>query len=334
MDTVGFGIIGAGRVAARSVAPAIAATPGAYLAAVASRDLGRARAFAAESGADAVDGYAELLKRDDIGAVYVSLPAALNEEWAARALAAGKDVLCEKPAALSSAWARKLASLAADRRLLLAEGYMFVHHPREEIIRQLVAGGIIGEPVHFEAKFGFPLPSRGDWRLDSGLGGGAVNDHAGYVILAARRFLAAESIILSHSVVHDRELAIDVRGMAALRDSMGRTAQVAWGFGMGYRNETLFWGREGFLRAVPAFSVNAGTEGAIAILRSDGHSQTRSVPAADHFRLMVGRFVSERRDACAQTQAAQGIVDLATVMEPIRAAARILESAAKNSLSP
>ena len=77
------------------------------LVAVASRSLDRARQFIAECQSHvpfdpapvACAGYEELLRRDDIDAVYVPLPTGVRREWVVRAAEAGKHVLCESRAA-------------------------------------------------------------------------------------------------------------------------------------------------------------------------------------------------------------------------------------------
>jgi len=68
------------------------------IAAVASRDLARAVAYARDNGIPRAYGsYEELLADPALDAIYISLPNSLHVEWATRALQAGKHVLCEKP---------------------------------------------------------------------------------------------------------------------------------------------------------------------------------------------------------------------------------------------
>ena len=66
--------------------------------AVASRDGGRAKAYAQDRGIERAHGsYEALLADPEVEAVYISLPNSLHVEWSIRALEAGKHVLCEKP---------------------------------------------------------------------------------------------------------------------------------------------------------------------------------------------------------------------------------------------
>lgn len=81
MTPVSIGVMGCADIAVRRVLPALVASPAFRVAAVASRDGAKAEAVAARFGCAAVHGYAGLLARDDIAAVYVPLPAALHAPW-------------------------------------------------------------------------------------------------------------------------------------------------------------------------------------------------------------------------------------------------------------
>ena len=77
-----WGIIGAGRIA-RKFAAGLRESQECRLAAVASRDPGRAQAIAAELGAPQAHGaYAALLADPQVDAVYIALPNSMHAEWA------------------------------------------------------------------------------------------------------------------------------------------------------------------------------------------------------------------------------------------------------------
>ncbi len=99
---VRWGLIGASTIAREWMAPAIAAQPDCVVAAVASSNAARARAFAAEMSIPrhygAVD---ELLAESEIEAVYISTTNEWHEQQVIAAARAGKHVLCEKPLALT-----------------------------------------------------------------------------------------------------------------------------------------------------------------------------------------------------------------------------------------
>jgi predicted dehydrogenase len=164
----------------RLVIEATRAAAHAEFVAVASRDPGRARAFAGELGLEASFGsYEELLASSQVDAVYVPLPVAMHTEWTVKTLEAGRHVLCEKPLATSAADAARCfdAAETADRRCV--EGLMYRHHPQTTLARKLVAGGAIGRLAHVRAALSVSVPPD-DIRRSLELGGGAVGDLGGY----------------------------------------------------------------------------------------------------------------------------------------------------------
>jgi predicted dehydrogenase len=116
------------------------------VAAVASRNVQSAERFIAECQneacfdppAVAVEGYAALLARDDIDAVYIPLPTALRKEWVIRAAEAGKHVLCEKPIAPSAADAREMIDACRRHEVQFIDGVMFMHSHRLQGLRRAI----------------------------------------------------------------------------------------------------------------------------------------------------------------------------------------------------
>jgi predicted dehydrogenase len=103
-----FGLVGTGFWARTTHAPAIAATPGASLAAVWGRDAGAASSLAAGYGASAFTDAGAFL--DAVDAVTFAVPPHVQAPLAIRAAEAGKHLLLEKPIALSVADADKLVA--------------------------------------------------------------------------------------------------------------------------------------------------------------------------------------------------------------------------------
>ncbi len=184
-----FGIIGTGRITRRLVAD-LQSTDGVSVTAIASRETDRANWFASQYGiAYAVQGYDALLSRDDVDAVYISLPPSLHAEWAIKAAQAGKHVLCEKPLATNHADALAIdrACRTAGVRWLDATGWL--HHRRTKEMLQLVTSGRIGTPGHLTASVSFYRPFQsGEHRLDPSLGGGCLLDLGWYTAGMACRF--------------------------------------------------------------------------------------------------------------------------------------------------
>ena len=127
--TLRWGVVGTGSIA-DSMAGSIQRAEGAELAAVSSRRMETARAYAdRHQVALAFDSWAEMADSDAVDAIYVATPTSVREEICIAAARGGKHVLGEKP----------LASLASVDRILAAcrehdvafmDGTHFSHHPR------------------------------------------------------------------------------------------------------------------------------------------------------------------------------------------------------------
>jgi xylose dehydrogenase (NAD/NADP) len=166
------------------------AAGGVEVMAVASRSRERAEAYAAEHGLGRAHGsYDELLGDPDVDAVYISLPNSMHVPWSIRALEAGKHVLCEKPLTRRPEEA-EAAFDAADRAgRVLAEAFMWRHHPQARRLRELVAEGAIGDLRLIRAQFSFDIHSgrgAGDVRMQAGLDGGGLMDVGCYCVSAMR----------------------------------------------------------------------------------------------------------------------------------------------------
>src|SRR5512134_1256793 len=126
------------------------------LLAVASRDAGRARAYAGERRIPRAYGsYEELLADRDVGAVYVSLPNSLHAEWTVKALQAGKHVLCEKPMTVSLEELDRVEQAAKASGRTVFEAFMYLHHPQTLRLREIVSSGGIGTIQLVSATFSF-----------------------------------------------------------------------------------------------------------------------------------------------------------------------------------
>ncbi len=125
MDKVRFGILGTAKIARTKVVPGTQRAPNCEVVAVASREASRARRVAAGLGVPRSHGsYQALVDDPGVDAVYIPLPNDLHAEWAIRAAAAGKHVLCEKPLAMSAKQAREMAAAADAAGIVLAEAFM------------------------------------------------------------------------------------------------------------------------------------------------------------------------------------------------------------------
>jgi xylose dehydrogenase (NAD/NADP) len=179
--TVGWGFVGAGWIADRAMAPAVHAAPNATLAAVASRDIDRARRLGPR---DVRGSYSDVLADTHVDVVYVCLANHLHREWVLQALAAGKHVVCEKPLGINAAQVEEMQSAARSAELLLVEAVWSRWHPRSRRMVELVRGGTLGDLEAIDSSFTFSGMIDGNYRADPAMGGGALLDVGGYQIHA------------------------------------------------------------------------------------------------------------------------------------------------------
>jgi predicted dehydrogenase len=212
-------VLGAAGIAIGAVLPAIAASKNGRVAAIASRDPGRARQLAeAYAGARAPHSYEALLADPDVDAVYIPLVNNLHKEWTLRAVAAGKHVLCEKPLAMNAQEAEEMAVVAKSAGKLLMEAFMYRFHPRT---RRFVEA--LHDPMYVQASFGFTVKDASDFRLQAPLGGGALLDVGCYGVSVARWILGEPSKVLARSRMHR---GVDMTTSALLEFPGGQTAAV------------------------------------------------------------------------------------------------------------
>ena len=96
----------------------------------------------------AVTDYREILKREDVAAVYISAtPEHTHFPMAKDSLLAGKHVFLEKPIALTLAEADELIALARTKNLKFTIGYSQRFSPKYAYVRKCLRGGTIGRPV-------------------------------------------------------------------------------------------------------------------------------------------------------------------------------------------
>ncbi len=279
---VRVGVLGAADIARRHMLPALASLPELFkVVAVGSRTRAKAEALAQPYGALAVEGYAELLRHDDLDLVYMPLPTALNAEWMPQALAAGKHVLAEKSLAPDAATAQAVVAQARAAKLLVMEDFMFVYHRQQQRVAQLLAEGAIGELRLMRASFCFPPLKADNFRYDPALAGGALMDAGGYVTRAAQLYLSDAIRVSAADLHYGIPGKADTRGAATLTDGQV-TAQVAFGFEHFYQGGYELVGTAGKLSLERAFTAPPGHQARL-VLEQQGRRVEETLPPDNHF---------------------------------------------------
>ncbi|RRQ28649.1 Gfo/Idh/MocA family oxidoreductase [Rhodococcus sp. Eu-32] len=123
---------------------------------------------------------------DDIQVVSVVVANHLHREIVEGLLAAGKNVLCEKPLAGSIADAQSVVAAAASATGIASVGYTYRRSPAVQAIANELEAGRLGDIVHFDGRYraDYSLDPTGPitWRYRGGLGTGALADVGSHLI--------------------------------------------------------------------------------------------------------------------------------------------------------
>lgn len=162
MNTVRWGIVGAGDVCERKSGPPLYELPGSELVLVHRRDRSAGEDFCRRHAGRYVESFEGLVASEEIDAVYVASPHALHAEHTIAALAAGKHVLVEKPMATSAADCTRMIDAAERAGRSLAVAYYRRGYPSVHRVRELLRNGEIGRPVRLSINGEFPTSHRLD----------------------------------------------------------------------------------------------------------------------------------------------------------------------------
>lgn len=313
---VRFGVLGCASIAWRRMLPAMSTCPDVHVTAIASREYAKAKEFTERFGGEPVEGYGDLLARDDIDAVYVPLPAALHAEWVERAVRAGKHVLSEKPLTTDLRTAAHLVTAAAERDVVLAESLMFLCHSQHDTARRLLAQGVIGDLRTVTAEFAFPPKPASDMRYRPE-SGGALVEIGVYPARTALMYLGEDLHVAGSRIRHHPDHGVDISGAALLSTPGGEIAHLTWGMEHSYRSSYELWGSSGRIIVEWAYTPPASHPPVIRIERQD-HQERLTLPADNQFAKTLQAFVGEVRDRADSGLTGKHILRLAALMERIR----------------
>jgi predicted dehydrogenase len=178
--TLRWGIIGTGTRGAYTHIPVLKNAPESEIVAlcdVSEQRLANAASKVAHPVATSAD-YQKLLANPDVNAVVIAVPNLLHREILLASIAAGKHVLCEKPAGTNPAEAAAMKQAVDSAKTLVMFGMQYRNNARPRKIAELIAAGEIGKPKYIVQNC-----SRGDWNTkadvwqfaDPKLGGKPMN---------------------------------------------------------------------------------------------------------------------------------------------------------------
>lgn len=205
-----WGVLSTANIGLRKVLPAMQRGQYTTVAAIASRDLAKARQAADALGIPSAYGsYEELVADPNIDAIYNPLPNQLHVPWSIKAAEAGKHVLCEKPIGLSVAEAETLLAVRDRTGVKIGEAFMIRCHPQWLRVRALIDEGRIGTMRAVMGCFSYFNVDPANIRNNVDWGGGALMDIGCYLIQASRYSFGQEPKRVVASIDRDSQMHID-----------------------------------------------------------------------------------------------------------------------------
>jgi predicted dehydrogenase len=313
-----WGLIGAGDIARRRVAPAMRESPASSLVAVSRARSDLAAAFAAEFGAERWHArWQDLVADRGLDGVYVATTVDLHAEQTIAAAEAGKHVLCEKPMAMTAAECDRMIAACRASGVTLGVAYYRRFYPAVQRVKALIAAGQIGAPVVAQMNaFEWFDPGADHpraWLLDRArAGGGPMMDFGCHrlEVLVNLFGRVQHTAALTANVVFRR--AVEDTAAVILQFERGPCATVMVTHAASDRQDTLdIFGTRGSIRCD---NLNAG---GLRIITEAGERVEMHPPAANVHLPLIEDFVEAV--AAHRAPAVDGIIgrDIAAIEDQI-----------------
>ncbi|MFX1253864.1 MAG: Gfo/Idh/MocA family protein [Promethearchaeota archaeon] len=260
MTKIKWGILGAANIA-RRIVPAINEAPNGKVVAIASRNLEKARNFAAEYGIPKFYGsYSDLLKDKEISAVYIPVPNHLHKYWTIESAKNQKHVLCEKPFSLNVKDAKEMFKACKENNVLVMEAFMYRFNPAIKKIKELVDQAIIGDLKYIEFNFSHDIATyisdTDNYRFQKEFGGGALFDLGVYGLNICNFLLNAHPTqVLKSIAICDEESGIDKSFFGTLKYEEDILCNITASFQF-FGKHLILSGTKGSIEAPNIISMN------------------------------------------------------------------------------
>jgi predicted dehydrogenase len=294
MTKVRWGVLGVASIATRKVIPAMQRGERSTIAAIASRELGKAQAAAQSMGIPKAYGsYEEMLNDPEIEAIYNPLPNHMHVPWSVKAAEAGKHVLCEKPVSMDAAEAKILLDARNRTGVKIGEAFMVRTHPQWLRTRELIREGRIGELRAIDTHFSYFNTDPQNPRNIHEWGGGALLDIGCYPINLSRFVLGEEPTRVMGLVERDPVFQTD-RVTSGIMDFPTCQSVFVCSTQMNYSQRMIFTGTK--VRLQVEIPFNAPIDRPCRLLIDDGRdlfgggASVETIPTCDQYTVQGDAF--------------------------------------------
>jgi len=289
-----WGVLSTANIGLKKVIPAMLRGRLTTVAAIASRNLAKAREAATALGIPTAYGsYEELLADPSIDAIYNPLPNQFHVPWTIKAAEAGKHVLCEKPLSLTIAEAETLLDVRARTGVKIGEAFMIRSYPQWLRLRELLDERRIGELRSVAGFFSYFNNDPANIRNQVEAGGGALMDIGCYLIHASRYAFAQQPSRVVGLIDRDPAMHVD-RLTSAILDFPGGQSIFTCSTQMVPYQRIHFFGTKGRIEIEIPFNAPPDRPTRLFIDATGdlfgGGITTETFPACDQYTLQGDAF--------------------------------------------
>ncbi len=247
-DILRVGLIGCGSHGRGILCPALATVREAKLVACCDVNEAAARETAEEFGVERTySDYGEMLAREEMDAVIVSLPHHLLKDATVAAAASGRQVFVEKPVASNRAEAIEIREAAMQAGVTVMPGYCQRYTEGRRMMKELIDRGAVGRIVAVSAGKGSnPL---GSWMADPKRGGGPLRWVGVHITDQILWMVGAEPVRVSAEIIWDSGTGAERDSTYTIRFESGVLASVVCSQQIGAVDFIEVFGSDGRVRA-------------------------------------------------------------------------------------
>ena len=226
VEDIGFGVVGLGM--GRHHCMAINAAPGGRLAAVCDVDAARRQKAVEEYGCKGYADFAEMLQDPEVRVVNIATPSGTHVELGLEAVAAGKHLIVEKPADISTDRIDALVAAGRKRQVKVAGIFQSRFDPLNIRIREAIEAGRLGKLIgvhghlpwyrkqsYYEGEHG---TWKGTWAMD---GGGSLMNQGVHTVDLLQWFAGPVTEVAGMHGIFDHKIEAEDQSVAILRFANG-----------------------------------------------------------------------------------------------------------------
>lgn len=285
---VRWGIMGTANIAKERFIPALLESNNAELYAIAGRTPKKLEDFKVFNPTIIYDSYEKLLDDENVDVVYIPLPNNLHYEWVLKAAKKNKNILCEKPLALTALEVEKMIEATQENNIILSEAYGYLYGDIMAKVEEIIKSGIIGEIRYVDVRFGINVENPNDIRYKKECGGGSVYDLGGYAVSFIRSVIKFEPNKIQCILGMDDKTNVDLNANTILEFPKGVKANFYVDIQTFYDTFRTIVGSKGTL-LIPT-PYNASGKAELTLINEKDKVKKIDVLCRNHYTIEIEHF--------------------------------------------